>query len=247
MTRSAEDAALLLGAMVGRQAFADRLRRAVDRKPGRLTVAVSEYFLRDADSEIAAAVEAAVRQIAKLGHQIVAVEIPELEEALEASLVIVLAEAIAFHDNHLKRSPSGYGPIVRSRLEGGYQLSAMQYVKAEEHRVMLVAAYAELFHQVDVLVGATLPVAPPPIGTQTIRLAGQSLSISEALCRYNSPQNLTGVPALALPCGFTKAKLPISMQLVAGLGRDDTVLALGSEFQRATDWHLRRPSMVSYK
>ncbi len=239
MTRSAEDAAVVLGAMVGRRALADRFLRAVDRKPRSLTIAISEYFVRDADPEIVASVEEAARQLAKLGHRIVAVEIPELDAALEASRVIVLAEAVAFHDRHLKDNPGGYGPIVKSRLEGGYQLSAMQYVKAEEHRVMLLAAYAELFHEVDVLVGACLPVTPPPIGTQTIRLAGQEISISEALCRYNAPQNLTGVPALAIPCGITRSKVPIGMQLIAGLGRDATVLAIGAQFQRATDWHVK--------
>lgn len=242
MARSVEDVAVLLGAMVGRRALADQVLRAVDRKPRRLTIAVSEYFLRDADPEIAAAVEKALRRFAKVGHRLVSVEIPELEESLEASRVIVLAEAIAFHDHHLKRNPGGYGPIVRSRLEGGYQLSAMQYVRAEEQRVMLIAACAELFRNTDLLVGATLPVSAPPIGTQTVALGGQTLSISEALCRYNAPQNLTGVPALSLPCGFTRSGLPIGLQLVAGLGRDATVLALGAEFQRATDWHCRRPS-----
>jgi aspartyl-tRNA(Asn)/glutamyl-tRNA(Gln) amidotransferase subunit A len=243
MTRSAEDAALLLAAMVGRKSLAASLLRAVDRKPRSLTIAVAEYFLRDADPEIVAAVEAAATQLAKLGHRLVSVEIPELEDILEASRVIVLAEAVAFHDGYLKSNPAGYGPIVKSRLEGGYQLSALQYVKSEERRVALIAAYAQLFHSVDALLGAALPISPPPIGTLQVTFAGNTVSISEALCRYTAPQNLTGVPALVLPGGFTKAGLPIGLQLVAGLGRDDTVLGLGAQFQRATDWHLRCPKV----
>jgi aspartyl-tRNA(Asn)/glutamyl-tRNA(Gln) amidotransferase subunit A len=241
MTRSAEDAALLLGAMVGRRRLAETLVRAVDRKPRRLTIAVAEYFVRDAEPETVAAIEAAAKQLARMGHQLVSVEIPELEDALEASRVIVLAEAGAFHEPHLERNPAGYGPLVRSRLEGARQLTAIDLVRAEERRVTLIAAYAELFRQVDVMVGAVLPVAPPPIGTQTVDLGGQSVSISEAFCRYNSPQNLTGVPALVLPAGFTKAGLPIGLQLIAGLGRDATVLALGAQYQRETDWHRRTP------
>ncbi len=244
MTRSAEDAAVLLGAMVGRRSLASQLLRAVDRKPRALTIAISEYFLRDADPEIVTAVEVAARQLAKLGHRLVSVDIPELEESLDASRVIVLAEAAAFHDSYLKSNPAGYGPNVKSRLEGGYQLSAVQYVKAEERRVALIAAYAELFHSVDALLGAALPVSPPPIGTQQLVLGGETVSIAEVLCRYTAPQNLTGVPALVLPGGFTKARLPIGLQLVAGLGRDATVLALGAQFQRASDWHSRQPDLT---
>lgn len=234
IARSVEDAAVLFGAMVGKGSVAAAAIRAIDRKPKRMTIAVAEYFLRDADPEIGLAIEQAVRQLDKMGHEIVSVTIPELESALEASRVIVLAEAIAFHDAHLKRIPEGYGPGVKSRLEGGYQLTALQLVRAEERRALLVAAYTELFRAVDILLAPTLPIAAPPIGTQSVTLGGTEYSIAEAFCRANAPQNLTGVPAMSIPCGQTRRGLPMGLQIISGFGRDSTVLALGGEYQRAT-------------
>ena len=242
MARSVEDVALLFGAMTGSARRAKAVLAAVDRKPGRKKIAVCEYFIRDADHEIATAIETAIKLLARRGATLVSVDIPELEPALEASRVIVLAEAIAYHDELLRRNPGGYGPILKSRLQGGYQLSALQYVQAEAQRLELLTAYGDLFRKVDCLIGAVLPVAPPKIGTQTVPMAGVDTPISEAFCRYNAPQNMTGVPALAIPCGFGKSGLPIAMQLVAGSGREETILGLGAAFQRETDWHTQRPA-----
>ena len=242
MARSVEDVAFLFGVMTGSARRARAVLGAVDRKPGRKKIAVCEYFIRDADQEIATAIETAIKLLARRGATLVSVEIPELEPALEASRVIVLAEAIAYHDELLRRNPDGYGPILKSRLEGGYQLSALQYVQAEERRLELLTAYANLFQEIDCLIGAVLPVAPPKIGTQAVPMAGVETPLSEAFCRYNAPQNMTGVPALALPCGFGKSGLPIAMQLVAGSGREEIILGLGAAYQRETDWHTRRPT-----
>jgi len=242
MTRSAEDAALLFAGMVGGRS-GDRALRAVDRKPGRVRVGVSEFFLRDADPDVARAVESAIGELKRLGCRIESVTVPELEWSPDASRVIVLSEAIAFHDPLLKRDPDGYGALVRSRLEGGYRLSALEYVQAESRRVELLAAYAELFRKIDCLVGATLPVGAPAVGAQTVHLSGQDVYIAEALCRYTAPQNLTGAPVLSVPCGLTSGGLPIGLQLIAGHDREDVVLGLGAAYQRATDWHERRPPL----
>ena len=241
MARSVEDVALLFGVMTGSSRRTKAVLKAVDRRPGRRRIAVCEYFIRDADPEIATAIETAIKLLAHRGSTLVSVEIPELETALEASRVIVLAEAIAYHDNLLRRNPAGYGTVLKSRLEGGYQLSALQYVQAEERRIALLTAFADLFQEVDCLIGAVLPVPPPEIGTQSVSMAGVDTPISEAFCRYNAPQNMTGVPALALPCGFSRDGLPIAMQLVTGAGREETILGLGAAYQRETDWHTRQP------
>lgn len=239
MARSVEDTALLLGAMQGsRKATASHLA-AVDRRPRRLRIGVSEFYLRDAERPVVQAVEASLRVFRDLGWPIFEAKLPTLEGALEASRVIVSAEALAFHDRFLRERPEAYGPQVRARLEGGRQLTALEFVRAEEQRVLLIAEYARIFRGLDVLVGGALPVLPPPIGTTTIRLGGVDLPISEAFCRYNAPQNLTGVPALVLP-GRTSAGLPVGVQLIAGWGREDRLLSAGAALQTATDWHLRQ-------
>ena len=231
MTRRVEDCALLLGAMVGRRSLTERLLEAVDRKPKRLRVAVCEFFLRAADPAVVARVERAIDEIRRLKHEIVAVEIPDLEPSHEASRVIVLAEAIAFHDPYVRANPAGYGPRVRERLEGGYELSALQYVKAEEVRASLLEAYTGLFREVDCVVGASLPIVAPPIGTTHVKLEDGEVTLAEAVCRYNAPQNLTGVPAISIPCGTDPSGLPIGLQLIAAPGRENTLLGLGAAIE----------------
>ncbi len=93
----------------------------------------------------------------------------------------------------------------------------------------------------DCLVGAVLPAVAPPIGTQQLTVGGREVSLAEAFCHFNAPQNMTGVPALSLPCGFSRAGLPIGLQLVGGAGRDEALLGIGAAYQRATDWHVKRP------
>lgn len=242
MTRSAEDAALLFGVMSGSRRRSAAALTAVDRKPRRrFILGLAEYFLRDVEAEAMKAIEAAVRELEKLGARVVSVEVPSLEPALEASRVIVLAEAISYHDEMLHQNREGYGPNVRARLEGGYDLTALQYVRAEERRLELLADYGRLFREVDCLVGAVLPAVAPPIGTQQLTVGGREVSLAEAFCHFNAPQNMTGVPALSLPCGFSRAGLPIGLQLVGGAGRDEALLGIGAAYQRATDWHVKRP------
>lgn len=238
MARSVEDTALLLGAMQGSRKATARRLAAVDHRQRRLRIGVSEFYLRDAERPVVRAVEAALRAFRDLGWPVFEARLPTLEGALEASRVIVSAEALAFHDRFLRERPEAYGPRVRSRLESGRQLTAVELVRAEEQRVLLTAEYLRMFRGLDVLVGAALPVLPPRIGTTTIRLGGTDLPISEAFCRYNAPQNLTGVPALVLP-GPMSAGLPIGVQLIAGWGREDLLLSAGAALQAATDWHLR--------
>ena len=237
IARTVEDVALLFESMVTSRASARRARGALSRRLRRPRIAVSEFLLRDVDDEIGRAIEVAIRTLEKLGARISSVELPTLEESLEASRVIVGAEALSYHDQFLRDNPGGYGPLVRSRLETGYQLTALQLVRAEEARLRLAAEYQALFREVDCLVGAVLPVLAPLIGTLTVGPAGRERSLAEAFCHYNAPQNLTGAPALALPCGRSRSGLPIAMQLVSDLGREDTLLSLGMVYQRLTHWH----------
>ena len=242
MTRSVEDAAVLFGVMTGSRRRAAAAMAAVDRKPRRrFKLGVAEFFLRDIDPESLRAIEGAVKTLEKLGAEVVSVELPSLEPALEASRVIVLAEAISYHDELLKQHRDGYGPNVRARLEGGYDLTALQYVRAEEVRLELLADYGRLFSEVDCLVGAVLPGVAPSIETQQLTVGSRTVSLAEAFCHFNAPQNMTGAPALSIPCGFGRDGLPIGLQLIAGVGRDEALLGIGAAYQHATDWHRQRP------
>jgi len=241
MTRSVEDAALLLGAMVGGRAATGRYLRAVDRKPRRLKIGLASYYFDDADPEVLDAIEAAVKVCQRLKWEIYELEIPALDDALEASRVIVSAEALAFHDQTLRESPDAYGPLVRSRLESGRSLTAVDLVRAEQQRVLLTEAFAETFDNVDLLLAPTLPCPATPIGTNALDVGGKDRPLSDVYCQYNAPQNVAGVPAMSLPGKPAKSGLPIGLQLIGAWRRETDLFAAGAAIQRETDWHARRP------
>jgi aspartyl-tRNA(Asn)/glutamyl-tRNA(Gln) amidotransferase subunit A len=242
MARSADDCALLLAAMLGGGRSRDALSRAARGATKRLVVGVSEYHLRDMDSAVARVIEAALRDLRPLVKEVRPIRIPELDLAQEASIVIGGAEAVAFHDENLKSHPERYGPLVRKRLEGGYQRTALEYVRAIQVQVTVKVAFAAAFEEVDLLVGATLPAVPARIDEHHVLINGVQANTIESSTRFNSPQNMAGIPAMSLPAGFAGG-LPVGLQVMGPAGADARVLALGGAWQRATDWHERRASM----
>ncbi len=244
LTHSIEDAALVLAVIAGGRGRWGRYRLAIARGVRGLKLGVCDYHLRNVEPAVAAAVEEAVDALVEAGAERRDLRVPELDESLEASYVIGGAEAVTYHDSSLRERPEAYGPAVRARLESGYALKAIDYVRAQRKRQRVVAAFAEVFAEVDVLVGATLPTAAALIGEEEIEIAGRRESIVDAYMRLSAPQSMGGVPAASVPGGFTPAGLPIGLQLIAARRREDLVLAVGGELQRLTDHHRRRPPAI---
>ena len=243
MTRSVVDAAAMLGAMVGRPKLTALWEKATRRSARKLRVGVSEYHLRDLDSAVHAVVEAALRAIQKLGVRVSNVSIPGINDVQAASIVITASEAVAYHDHALKTDPTVFGPMVRERLQAGYQWTAVDYLKAQEIRERFEQEVRATFESVDILFGATLPVLPPLISDQIARLNGRDVPTVDAMSRFNAVQNMSGNPAMSVPAGFSATGLPVGVQLMAAHGREDLLFSLGAAYQSLTDWHRRRPSL----
>lgn len=240
MARSVDDAALLLASMVSGRALRDEILRAPRAGVRGLVVGVSEYHLRDMDGGVARVVEAALRELRRAVKAVVPVTIPELEGVQEASAVLASAEAVSFHDEQLRTHPERFGPLVRKRLEGGYQRTAVEYVRAVEKAARVRAAFAATFREVDLLVGATLPALATRVDAHHVMINGAAANTVDAYTRFNSPQNVAGLPALSVPCGFSGG-LPVGLQVIGPRHGDATVLSLGAAWQRATDWHRHTP------
>ncbi len=240
---SVADAAILL-AVISRQSNLLRgYQEALNSQIGSLRIGLCPYYFRRLDSAVKSAVDSALQVFEDAGVTIISTEIDTLDEALEASDIITRAEAVTIHDSNLTHQPESYGNKVRERLSTGYRVSGMDFVKATRVRLRTLEAFRQAFSEVDCLLAPTLPVAPPKLGTETVRHGEKEDSIVNEFVRFNAPQNVAGLPALAIPCGFTTDSLPIGMQLIAWRKQEAVLFSLGSYFQQVTDWHLRRPPL----
>ncbi|MEO8450818.1 MAG: amidase [Gemmatimonadota bacterium] len=241
MGHSVDDVATLFGIMSGKASLIAKSLGALKGKAKGLRIGVSSYHMRDLDPEIERAIRAAADTFRRLGCTVTEVDIPELDGAQHASVVICSAEAAAYHEPHLRATPQRYGPAVRERLEKSFQWTGVDYVRAEQKQVAVAEAFRHVFGEVDCLLGGVLPAFPPLVGDDTVTVGGRETGVVDAFTRLNSPQNVAGVPALAIPCGFGATGLPIGCQLIAGGGREDLLFRAGALYQAATDWHSRRP------
>ena len=242
MARSVEDCALMLQALAGH----DSADPASSREPvtdyvggiGRgikgLKVGVPRaYFCDDMDAEVGAAFAQALDTLRQLGATVGDVEIPSIHVA-PAFMVILLSEAFAYHERDLREHPELYGAVLREKMMAGGLFRGDEYVQAQRLRARLCADTARVLESVDVLVTPTTPKPAPPFSVV--------LDPNFPFARSNmAPFNMTGLPALALPCGFSRAGLPLSLQIAGRPFDESTVLRAGHAYEQATEWHRRRP------
>jgi aspartyl-tRNA(Asn)/glutamyl-tRNA(Gln) amidotransferase subunit A len=139
-------------------------------------------------------------------------------------LAIQLAEAAAYHARTLETSPDLYSPTVRARLELGRYVPAEDHVRAQAGRRWLRREVDEALEGSDALVVPTLPIPPPVLGAASITIRGQEEPVRNLMLRLTQLFNLTGHPAVALPCGMTSGGLPWSLQLVGARGTTNDLL-----------------------
>jgi aspartyl-tRNA(Asn)/glutamyl-tRNA(Gln) amidotransferase subunit A len=195
-----------------------------------------EHFFDQVHPEVEHAVRAAIEALAQLGARVVSVDLPHADTAAVARTVH-LVEAASCHEGRLGTKRSLLGREVRTRLERAAQYSGVDYVKALRVRTMLVEEAARAFEHCDVIVSATDRGLPVRIGDPA---PGPELAVGGPNTFFAS---MTGIPALAVPCGFTAGPpaLPISLQLHAGPFQEALLFRVGRAYQRETDWHTRVP------
>ena len=249
MARSARDCALMLDAMAGHDpqddASANRPKTdhlaALTGDVSGLRIGVPRaYFFAPADPAVVSTVEAALRALEQRGARLVPLEVEDIGHAAAAAFVIYLSEATSWHEDTMDRSPELYDPAVRTFLELGDQILAKDYLLAQRYRSHLGRKVAQAFEQADILAMPTLPNTATPFGRHSVDLGGREVPLFGALLRNCEPFNLTGLPALSVPCGFVDG-LPVGLQLVGQAFDDALVLNAGHAYQQATDWHRQKP------
>jgi aspartyl-tRNA(Asn)/glutamyl-tRNA(Gln) amidotransferase subunit A len=253
IAKSVPDAAILLEAIAGAdpqdptssREIVPHYLQALARDVRGVRVGIPrDYFFDHIDAEILGAVRAAIGTLQELGARAVEVSIPHLENCAAMEAHITLAEATSYHEHHLETQANEYGTGVRTNLEAGRYLLATDYVKSQRARGLLHQALAEVFRQADVLVVPTLPAFPPRIGEVYVQSGDLREHVVDAFLRFNIPFNLTGLPAISVPCGFSSSGLPIGLQ-IAGKALDEaTVLRVAHAYESHQSAHRRRPAVI---
>jgi aspartyl-tRNA(Asn)/glutamyl-tRNA(Gln) amidotransferase subunit A len=200
-----------------------------------------EYFEVPLDAEVAQSVRRALDLLEELGARVTEVSFPMFQHAQAISGTILMAEAAAYHRELLARDGDKLYPPVRLRLEAGLFITAADYLKAQQARTWFNREARQLLQEVDLLAGPTEPVTAPKLLTTEVQAGGQTMGTTAALTQYTRPYNITGFPAISVPCGFSGTGLPIGLQLAGRPFDELTVLRAAYAYEQATEWHQRRP------
>ena len=269
ITKDVPDAALLLGAIAGHDPLdstsadlpvPDYMKALKKKDLKKLNVGVPvEYFADGLDPEVESSVRAAIDELKSLGGTIKEIHLPRTDAAVAVYYVIATAEAssnLARYDGvkfglraketkdlldlYMKTRQEGFGPEVKRRIMlGTYALSAgyydAYYGKAQAVRTLICEDFRDAFKDVDLIV---TPVTPTP----AFKLGEKSedplqMYLSDI---YTISVNLAGLPAIAVPCGFSKAGLPIGVQLIGRPFEEETLLRAAHAYEQSTQWRLKK-------
>ena len=198
--------------------------------PDGLRIGVFVPWFEHAKPEVFRVCLDAVETLQKLGLERKAVEFRGLEAARLAHLVAIASEMLSANAPHFRRK-SRFGRDIRINLSLAEHLSATDYVKAQRVRTELMAALSKVFEEVDILITPTTARTAPPI-LPDVTTAGESdLTVQDELMRFVVPFNLTGHPALSVPCGYDPQGLPVGLQLVGRPWEEALLLRVGAALE----------------
>ena len=246
LTKSVKDAALLLQVFAVydpmdpasiKMLTSDYSSHLVDDVKGRKVALGVGEFVEAADTEALEAVREAARVLESIGCKVQEVDVSWLREAALANKLMTQSDGAAIHRDRLREHPEMFGDDIRRRLEAGANTPLADYILARRTQTEIRKRFEHFFESHDFLLTPTTPIPAPTIeGHDAVEQAGR-------LTRFTAPFNLAGLPALSLPCGFTKAGLPIGLQIIGRAWGDAKVLNAGYAYEQATEWHKRLPAI----
>ena len=246
MTWTVEDTALMLQSLAGHdpndpttsKAPVPDYSRGLQAGIQGMTIGVPRrYFFEsgpDVEPETLSAIGTALEVLVSLGARVQDVDIPHVEHSRAANQAIMMGEAFAYHEHNLKTRREDYGEMVRNRFLLGGLLSMSDYVQAQRVRSLVKREMAEALSAVDVLV---TPTSPKPAAA----LEGYSGGTTLTGPSFTGPFNVSGIPAISVPGGFSSGGLPIGLQIAGKPFDESTVLRVAYAYQEEARWYETRP------
>ena len=253
LTRTVADAALLLEIVAGHDphdATSSRrgvpyYQRTLDGPIAGLRVGVPENFYFDGVTpDVDAAVRTAADVLAGLGASVAPIRVPDPRTLADIGNVISRSESAVLHERLARDRPHELQPAVRARLEIGFHISAHDYLQALRLRSRLAREFlAEVFAEVDALLAPVIPEPAPALETAKSGSVDDVVARMGRFSRLTRPFNTLGLPALAVPCGFSGDGRPLALQIVGRAFDEATILRLGHAYQTATSWNHEGPRL----
>ena len=247
MAWTVEDAAILLRAAAGRDPkdatsskspvpdYSASIRKGVKG----LTIGVPRHFLKSSekttDPEVTQAMDKALEVLQALGAKVVAVRVPSIDYARISGSAIWLSEAFAYHRLNLTKRPEDYGKVARTLFQMGGLFTSGDYVQAQRMRSVLKRETAKAMQKVDVLVTPSIQ-SPAPTIKGSVPLDRMKGGVS-----FSILFNLTGLPAISIPCAFSSQSLPIGLQIVGRPFDESTVFRVGYAYEQQAGLFKKRP------
>lgn len=244
MTRTVRDAAMMLNAMAGCDprdphtadvAVPDFTASLTDRLDGVIVGKPAQHYFENLEPAVDAAIREALADLEALGATILPVDIPLIGQLAGIGSVIVECEAFALHAERLRRSGRDYGPKARRQIGSGAFYSAAEYLESLQVRELFNRQLAASFAGIDALV---MPTLPHTAYSREVQRSGPP-DTSWGTRQFN----LSGYPAMSIPCGFDESGYPIGLQIAARPFDEAMMFRIGHAYERATPWHKQRPAL----
>ncbi|UYO49780.1 amidase [Rhodopseudomonas palustris] len=252
LARTAEDCALVTGLMAGadpadptasHRPVPDYLAATKQPLQGLNIGVPKSFYVDDLDPEVARVLDDTKAALVREGVRVIEVELPDQRQLSAAAQLVLAVEAAGFHGQWMRERPQDYGPQVLMRLQNALAIPAVTYLEAMRWRGVALAEFVAAVAGVDAVLAPVSPVPAPTIAESDVGNSLNAEAVIQRLTRFTRPINYLGLPSLALPCGFSKAGLPIGLQLIGRPFDEATLLRIGAGWQRATDFHRQCPEL----
>lgn len=253
LARTVGDAAVTLGVLAGYD----------PRDPGSADVPLGDYvaelelgvrglrigvpsnvFFDHVEPEVEHNVRDAIERLRAEGAELVEVDIPMAELISPIEFGLCMPEASAYHQTMIRERPELYEEDVRTFLEAGLLVPAVDYINALRLRGLMQAAWHKMFDGLDALIGPSVAAVATRRDQPSVTWPdGTVESASSVFIRLSAPANVTGLPSVAVPCGFGAGGLPTSFQVIGRPFQEARILRIARAYERTADWSIRKPSL----